>query len=95
MMRRAVLALAAIGLVACIDSKAGGTDSAAAAGQQTQSQRVDMIQLDSTSAQPAPVDSSPLKSGETKKAVEPLLRDSASGPRHGIDSTGKRVPIKR
>jgi hypothetical protein len=90
-MWRAVVLAGAIGMVACIDGKAGRSDSSA--GQQTQAQRVDMIQLDTTAAQPAAGE--PKTQSSSASPVEPPLRDSASGPRHGIDSTGKRVPIKR
>jgi hypothetical protein len=54
-----------------------------------------------TARQPENRDPMPPLAGETNmrsgamKPAEPVLRDSASGPRLRIDSTGKVKPIKR
>jgi hypothetical protein len=54
-----------------------------------------------TARQPEHRDPMPPLAGETNmrsgamKPAEPVLRDSASGPRLRIDSTGKVKPIKR
>jgi len=54
-----------------------------------------------TARQPEEGDPMPPLAGETNtrsgrmKTADPVLRDSASGPRMRIDSTGKVTPIKR
>jgi hypothetical protein len=54
-----------------------------------------------TARPPASGDPMPPAAGETNmrhgtmKPAEPILRDSASGPRQKIDRTGQRIPIKK
>ena len=132
MSARAWITLAVIAFaLGCVDSKSSATDTARRGMRQDSATRVDMIQLDSMAASPAPRvqappaarprevigesrrdetptarqpelgDPMPPLAGETNmrhgtmKPAEPVLRDSASGPRMRIDSKGNVTPIKK
>lgn len=86
MLRVTAYALVAIVMVACSDSNSRSSVPNAGAGE-----KINMIQLDTASrgASGAPAPQS------TQKAPGSPMRDSASGPRMEIDSTGRVSPIKR
>jgi hypothetical protein len=86
MLRITAFTLAAMVTVACSDSNSRSSIPNAGSGE-----KINMIQLDTTSraatGAPAPQSAQPSPASP--------MRDSASGPRMEIDSTGKVSPIKR
>ena len=86
MLRLTAYTIVAIVMVACSDSNSRSSVPNAGAGE-----KINMIQLDTSSraASGAPAAQS------TQKVPGSPMRDSASGPRMEIDSTGKVSPIKR
>ena len=86
MLRITAFTVAAIVTVACSDSNSRSAIPNAGAGE-----KINMIQLDTASRAGT--------SASAPQSVQPPpaspMRDSASGPKMEIDSTGKVSPIKR